>query len=189
MTMPARRHPQHGATLVVALIFLVLMSLFAVSAFNNSNSNLRVVGNMQARQEAIAAAQVAIQRTISSAAFSTTPDAVAANPIELDIDANGVVDYVVRMTPQPGCFRAKPIKTMELDPASAADLACMKSGAVTTSGLEVAGGAAAAGNSLCSNSEWDLRAEVVDATTGVRVAVHQGVAVRVLETDAANACK
>ena len=49
---------QRGATLVLALIFLVLMSLFALSAFNSSSSNLRIVGNTQARQESLATAQV-----------------------------------------------------------------------------------------------------------------------------------
>lgn len=179
---------QRGATLVVAMIFLVLMSLFAISAFTNSSTNLRVVGNMQARQEAITSAQIAVEKTISSTTFSTSPDAVAANAVEVDIDRNGTNDYTVRMTPKPKCFRAKPIKTVELDASLPSDLVCMKSGVVTTGGLDAPGGAAASGNSLCSNSEWNIRAEVQDARTGTKVAVNQGVALRILETDAMNAC-
>lgn len=186
MKIPPAR--QRGATLVIALIFLVLMSLFAMSAFDNSNANMRVVGNTQARQEAVAAAQVAVEQTLSSPAFSSTPDSVAANPVLVDVDGNGTADYQAQLTPRPTCFRAKPIKTAELDPALPADLACMRSGVVTTGGLETAG-AAYAGNSLCAHSEWNIRAEVVDERTGAKVAVNQGVAVRVLETDIANACK
>ena len=183
----ARR--QRGATLVVALIFLILMGLFAISAFNGSMTNLRVVDNMQSRQEAVGAAQVALETTLSSSQFSTNPDNVAANPVQVDVDGNGSIDYQVRMTPRPSCYRAKPIKTVELDPGTPADLACMKSGVVTTGGLEEESGGAAAGNSLCANTEWNVRAEVADARTGAKVAVNQGVAIRVLETDAANACK
>ena len=183
----ARR--QQGATLVVALIFLILMAFFAISAFNGSMTNLRIVDNMQVRQEAVSAAQVAVETTLSSTQFSTNPDTVAANPVPVDIDGNGTVDYQVRLTPRPSCYRARPIKTVELDPASPGDIACMKSGVVTTGGLEEAGGAEAAGNSLCASTEWNVRAEVVDARSGAKVAVNQGVAIRVLETDAANACK
>jgi hypothetical protein len=41
---------------------------------------------------------------------------------------------------------------------------------------------------MCSHTEWNSRAEVADARTGAKVAVNQGVAVRVLETDAQNSC-
>ena len=40
------------------MIFLMLMSLLAISAFNGSVINLRVAGNMQARQEGAAAPRV-----------------------------------------------------------------------------------------------------------------------------------
>jgi len=180
---------QRGATLVMALIFLVLLSLLAVSAYNGTNTNLRVVGNMQARQEAQAAAEVAVEQTISSANFSSNPDSVAANAVNVDIDKDGKVDFAVHLTPQPKCYRAKPIKTTELNPALASDLACMKSGVVTTGGLETATGGGAAADSLCSNTEWNVRAEATDPRTGTTVAVDQGVAIRVLATDAGNACK
>jgi Tfp pilus assembly protein PilX len=181
---------QHGATLLMALIFLVLLSLLAISAYNGTNTNLRVVGNMQAREQAMAAAQVALEQTVSSANFSTNPDQVAANPVNVDIDNDGDTDFAVRITPQPKCYRSQPIKTVDLNPALPSDLACMKSGVVTTGGLEMdtaTGGAAA--DSLCANTEWNVRAEATDAATGATVAVNQGVAIRVLATDAANACK
>ncbi len=193
--LPARTHRragrarQRGATLAVALIFLVLMSLFAVSAFLSSSTNLRVVGNMQVRQEALAAAQVAIEQTISSIQFAEAPAAVAGNPVNVDTDGNSVTDYVVRMTPQPACYRVKPIKNSELNVNVAADLTCIRSGVVTNPGQDATEAAALADNSLCANTEWNLRAEVTDARTGAVVAVNQGVAVRVLDADAATYCK
>ena len=183
-----KRSTQHGATLVVAMIFLILMSLFAISAFKSSTGNLRIIGNMQARQEAIAVAQQAIEQTLSSFLFTTSPDTVAATPLLVDIDGNGSNDYTASLNPQPNCYRTKVIKTTELNPSLPADLACLKSSVVQQGGLDIIDAAADAGNSLCANSEWNVGAAVTDQRTGTKVAVHQGVAVRVLETDAANLC-
>lgn len=179
---------QQGATLVVAMIFLILMSLFAVSAFKGSTGNLRIIGNMQSRQESIAVGQKAIEQTISSALFTTNPQAVAATPVVVDIDGNGSADYTATLNPQPHCYRTKAIKSNELNPTLPADLACMKSGAVQQGGLDTPDAAADAGNSLCANSEWNVSAGVVDQRSGAKVVVNQGIAVRVLETDAANLC-
>lgn len=185
MTLKAH---QRGATLLVAMIFLILMSLFAVSAFKSSTSNLRVIGNMQARQESIAVGQQAIEQTISSSVFTSNPAVVAATPVSVDIDGNGTVDYTATLNPQPHCYRTKAIKSSELNPALPADLACMKSSVVQQGGLDIPDAAADAGNSLCANSEWNIGAQVVDQRSGTKVVVNQGVAVRVLETDAANSC-
>ena len=183
-----RKTPQQGATLVVAMIFLILMSRFAVTAFKNSTGNLRIVGNMQSRQEAIAVGQKAIEQTISSSYFTTNPANVAATPVQVDIDGNGTMDYTATLNPQPHCFRTKAIKSNELNPSLPADLACMKSSTVQQGGLDIPNAAADAGNSLCANSEWNVGAQVVDLRSGTKVELNQGIAVRVLETDAANSC-
>jgi Tfp pilus assembly protein PilX len=65
-TVPHSRRPQNGATLVVTLIMLMIMTLFAIAAVNLSGANLRVIGNMQARNASEAAALWAIEDTLSS---------------------------------------------------------------------------------------------------------------------------
>ncbi|MGK0297486.1 MAG: Tfp pilus assembly protein PilX [Gammaproteobacteria bacterium] len=73
------RISQTGATLFVALIFLLIMTLFAISSINMSSVNLRIIGNMQAVKYMDAAAQEAIEQKIGdSANFGT---AVAASSI------------------------------------------------------------------------------------------------------------
>ena len=129
-------HRQRGATLVVALIFLVLLSLFAFNAFNSSSTNVRVVRNQQMRQEAISAAQSAIEAVISTTTFSITPANVAATPITVDIDNNGVVDYTVSMSPQPSCYRVQPIKNNQLNFAVPTDRECITSGLIRNSGID-----------------------------------------------------
>ena len=55
MTATLRR--QRGTTLVIALIMLVVITLLAVSSLSTTNMNLKVVGNMQSRGEAMSAVQ------------------------------------------------------------------------------------------------------------------------------------
>lgn len=183
-----QRSKQSGVTLIVVTIFLVLMALFAVAAFNTSTGNMKITGNMQIRQEAISAAQKAIEQTISGTQFTTAPTIVAATPISVSIDGAGVANYTVRMNPQPNCYKTKVIKSNELNIALAADLACIKSSKVDQGGFELPDTSANAGDSLCSNSEWNIGASVTDAASGTVVVANQGVAVRVLATDAANFC-
>ena len=183
-----KRVRQRGNTLLIVLILLVVFSLFAVSAFNSSNTNLKVIGNMQARTEGASAAQLAIEQTIRTLEFTINPANIAATPINVDIDRNGTTDYTVQRTPAPKCFRTLAVKAGDLDPANAADIACMQSGVAQSSGIDSAAAAATSGNSMCANSEWNIRAEATDARTGIKVAADQGVAIRLLDTDAANNC-
>ncbi|MFT7457711.1 MAG: Tfp pilus assembly protein PilX [Planctomycetota bacterium] len=67
---------QSGTVLFIALIFLVIMTLYAVSSINMSTTNLKIVGNMQAIKEMDADAQDAIEQTLSDMnQFSLTPAA------------------------------------------------------------------------------------------------------------------
>lgn len=185
-----KRNFRHkGSTLLVVMIFLILMSLFAINSFNTSTGNLRIVGNSQARQESIAAAQMAIEKTISTSKFTTEPAAVAALPVTIDIDGDGTTDYSVRMTPAPSCYRARVLKMSELTTAQlradcGGDSAGYKPGPEGSGGVSSEG----AGDSRCADTDWNLRALVSDTKTGTSVAINQGVAVRVDAIDAESSC-
>ncbi len=64
---------QQGMTLVIALVMLVMMTLFAVSSINLSTVNLRIVGNMQAQKAIDADAQQAIEQLLSNLSNFDTP--------------------------------------------------------------------------------------------------------------------
>jgi Tfp pilus assembly protein PilX len=67
---------QRGATLLVSLIMLVVLTLFAVAGFNLSSVNLKITGNFQGQKAMEAVAQQAIEQVISSvSAFNLTPAA------------------------------------------------------------------------------------------------------------------
>lgn len=57
---------QHGVTLVVALIMLVMITVFAVAMVRLSNTSMQVVGNMQVQRALEANAQAAVEEKISS---------------------------------------------------------------------------------------------------------------------------
>lgn len=163
MMMYATRHAQQGATLIVGLIMLVLLTLVVTSAFMLSSGNLKSVGNMQFREEAIAAANAAIEQIISSD-FTTLP---VSSVIPVDIDQDGTNDYTVNVM-TPVCVQAVPIST------SIATLSGVTSGVPST---------------IDYNTVWDIQAQVSSANTGAAVTIWQGVRKRLTETQyAASAC-
>lgn len=157
---------QRGVTLVVGLIMLVLITLVVSTAFMMSTTNLKAVGNMQFRDEAIAAANVAVERLMSTD-FTTAP---APTEHAIDIDNDGAVDYMVDIA-LPVCVRSAGItKLPETDP----DASTCSFGA---------GGAP-----VCFETVWDLTATVREANaillTGARATIRQGVSKRVNVTGA-----
>lgn len=105
-----------GATLVVSLIMLVVLTLLAVTAIRMSNVNFRTIGNMQVRNEAVAAAQQAIEQVISNSANFTTP---VAQQIGIDINNDGVADYTVNVS-APTCLKMVSVPGYSVDFAASA---------------------------------------------------------------------
>ena len=160
---------ESGATLVVAMIMLVLLTLFVLAAINMTSINFRVMGNEQARNESIAAAQQGIEQ-VASSNFTVNPQPVAVN---VDINGDGTTDYVANVA-KPVCMNSIPIKTTELSVTDPNDIACFASSA--TPGGPPTG---STGNSLCNNTQWDVKSTVTDNRTGSAVNLHQGLGVRV----------
>ena len=196
--MRNHRSRQQGATLMIALIMLIMLTLFAISAMNTSTTNLRVVGNMQARAEAEAASQTAIEAVISAPTFTTAPGNAIANPCNgvpntvcTDLNGDGVSELTTTITPPPQCIQARPMKISELTlTVTSEDLACVQAQSQGTFGVS---GSSGTGDSLCGQSVWDVTA--LTLATGatainspVNVRVSQGVAVRIKALDLATNC-
>jgi Tfp pilus assembly protein PilX len=69
----ASKKNQHGAVLLMALMFLILLTLIGIAAVNSTSSGFKVVGNMQSRAYALSLAQAAIESVISSTTVFYTP--------------------------------------------------------------------------------------------------------------------
>lgn len=150
---------QRGATLIVGLIMIVLITLIVVNAFTLSSSNLKSVGNMQQREEAIAAANRAIELVVSSA-FSDGP---VAQSINVDIDNDGKPDYVVAVA-APSCVRA-----ISAQGTKGSDVELFLP-------------------SSTWNTDWDIDASVTDAASGTSVRVRQGVRVLLSDVQKSSVC-
>ncbi len=159
--MPRAISGQRGTALVVSLIMLALITILVITALNLGSANFRAVSNAQFRDEAIAAANLAIQARISS----TFLDPPATTVEAVDINDDGTPDYDVQVTPT--CISASVAETA--DPSSAALPPAM---------------------SLAStwNTVWDIAAEVTDDATGASVVVHAGTRVLLGQADRDMAC-
>ncbi len=187
MRTAARR--QQGSTLIIALIMLVLLTLFAVSSLKTAKTNLLVVGNMQMKNEALNASQEAIEKVISTSQFISDPGNAVINPCAgpntlcTDVNGDGTADFTSTLAPQPACVAVKPIKNADLVLTNLEDLGCS---AGQQQQFGVAG--AVTGDSLCSNTVWEITAETVGATTGAKAAATQGIGVRVSSDAAGTSC-
>ena len=185
------RKRQRGVTLVVALIILVLLALFAMSGYHTSQTDMKTSGNMQARTEALNAAQEAIETAISSAQFVSTPANAlqtpcggAPNTFCSDYNGDGTPEYTARLVPAPTCVTKKMVKVAELNLDNSEDLGC----AVGQSQMFGVAGAGAADDSLCANTVWNVTAEASSTASGAKVTVSQGVGIRIGVDDMTNAC-
>lgn len=142
---------QRGVTLFVSLVLLVLITLMVTTAFTLSNTNLKSVGNMQARNEAISAANKAIEQVISSS-FTTSP---AAEVINVDINNDSTTDYIVSIA-TPVCVGSS------ID--APANLSSVQLPITMTS-------------SSSWNTLWEIEAVVNDAVTGAKTTVRSGTRV------------
>lgn len=180
---------QHGATLLVGLIMLVVLTLMVITSFNFGKTNLEIVANMQQRQEAVSAAQQAIELAINNSRFVEFPEAVytepcgAENTLCIDINGDGTRDVNVSLKPKPTCLVAQTIKSSALNFAKEEDAQC-STGVQQTAGIE----GSVTGDSRCSETIWEITAHAEDLATGATADVVQGVGVRVDTNDIVTAC-
>jgi hypothetical protein len=162
--MTNSQQSQRGAALVVGLIMLVLVTVMLISALVMSTSGFRSVSNMQFREEAIAAANRAIDQVISSP-FMLTPE---AETISVDIDNDGDEDYSVDID-EPVCISAT--QAFGADPSS----------------LQVSPSLTVAST---WNTVWDIRATVNadENAGGAAIVVRAGVRALLSEADKDAVC-
>jgi len=165
--MRAPLRGQKGATLLIGLIMLVLLTLMAVTSFRLGKSNLQIVGNMQFRNETLRAAEEAVE-----AAISKPTSVTVASTANIDVNADGTADVAVNITPE--LRQAHVVKNNALVLSDATQIGCALG---TAQAFGVVG--AATGNSLCAEVVYDLTAVAKEAATNTSVELHQGVSVRV----------
>jgi hypothetical protein len=129
-----------------------------ITALNLGTTNFRSVSNMQYREEALTAANRAIEKVIESP-FTDSP---TEESIDIDSDGNGTIDYVVEIA-KPECIQAT--QAFSADPSSLA----------LPAALTVAS---------TWNTVWDIDATVNGGQNAGGAAVRVRAGVRVLLTEA-----
>jgi Tfp pilus assembly protein PilX len=180
---------QRGMTLLVSLIMLVLMTMFMVTNFKMGNSSLQMVGNMQARTQAMNAAQSAIEETISTTQFTTSPATALRSPCAgantrcYGVNGSTGSDITVTLTPAPVCISSQAIPNSSLNLTNANDAGCV-TGVTQSFGIANS----VTGASLCADTTWQVSAVAVDGVTKSSASVVQGVTVRVTSDSLATTC-
>ena len=196
MRSPARR--QQGATLLVTMVMLIMLTLLALSAMNSSTNNLRMVGNMQLRNEALAVSNQVVEETISTPRFVSLPADALVNPCNqpnqrcTDVNGDGNWDLQTVLTPRPTCVQGRVIKVNELriTGPNSEDVACVQA---QQQGTFAVAGAASTGDSLCGGTVWEITSVTTpygsnSSTADVSYGVVQGVNVRIRALDVPTSC-
>ena len=169
---------QRGATLVIGLIMLVLLTLLGMSAFNTGTAYFKVIGNMQYQAEAGSAAQSALDQVLSHGAYFTDPS-TAPTSIGVDINGDGNADYTVALT-QPCLLATVTVMTSELSDTNADDLKCKGTAGGKNAGVMGLGGSGSA--SECARVTWRVTATVNDSFTRASAQITEGTTVRMDRT-------
>lgn len=196
--MKAFPRRQQGATLLVTMVMLIMLTLLALSAMNTSTNNLRMVGNMQLRAEALDVSQRVVEETISTPRFVATPADALNGPCNqpnqrcTDVNGDGTWELQTNLVPRPTCIQGRVIRVSELritGPQSE-DVACVQA---QQQGTFAVAGASSAGDSLCGATTWEITSvttpygsSATDADT--RAGVVQGIGVRIRALDVPTSC-
>ena len=157
MITPRSPASQRGvATIFIAMVLLILITLMVVTAFSLSTMNLKAVGNVQTRNEALAAADKSLELAIDQTFWNP----IVERDYEIDIDRDSVPDYQVNVS-APTCIRAT------------------EANIISASSVTLPGFSAVSG----WNTIWEMEAVATNAALGTRVRVRQGVRVLMTEAD------
>jgi len=181
---------QSGVVLFIALIFLVLLTIMAVTTFTISKGTLQITGNMAARSLVLQTATQVSDAAMSSNKLVDTPLAVLSdgstrtNNVAVDINSNDTASSFVAFNTtgqtiiqaqvqNVNCSSAGPTDPNKLNLALARDLACANSAAI---------------HQNCYDVTFSFDTTATDAVTNAVGKVTQGAAVRAQPGPARNIC-
>lgn len=89
----AARTKQGGATLIVGLILLLVLTVLGVSGMSTARMEVRMAGNTQFRQDAFQLAESGIDLAIASGGYTTTAGGSTINWLGADYDRKVVTTF------------------------------------------------------------------------------------------------
>ena len=171
---------ESGAVLFMTLIFLVLLTVMAVTTFTVSKGTQQVIANMTARNLTFSIANQANENAISSVKVNTTPTTPLLAPNNtyvgsFDVDVNGdgktMINASVPAGGQASCFAAAQVTGNALQLPR--DLKCANAVQI---------------NMHCYDVNFAFSTLATDAVTNATTTVTQGAATRATPAQAQNIC-
>lgn len=154
---------QRGATLLISLIMLVVLTLFAITAIRTGNVGLKIVGNQQAQKLMEAAAQQAIEQVVSNLGNFDAAN-VPTVAIAQRICVNGQPPVIVTNPSTTACTSGIPV---DVQPVRCIATRRSQFDSLTQP-------------QATFDNTWEIVATVTDALTGARATYHQGIKIRML---------
>ena len=160
-----QRARQRGATLLISLIMLVVLTLFAITAIRTGNIGFKIVGNQQAQKLMEAAVAQAIEQVVSNLGnFDAANPVLPATTVAQRICGNGQPPVIVINPTTTPCTSGIPV---DVAPARCISAKRQTGGSLT--------------QPLATyENTWEIVATATDTLTGARATYHQGVMVRML---------
>jgi Tfp pilus assembly protein PilX len=156
------RGRQGGATLLVALVMLVMLTLFAVTMIRSGNVGLKVVGNQQTQKLMEAAAAQAVEQVVSNLGNFDAINVVApTTTVAQRVCINSTTPVVI---PPATCPSGTQVDV--------APVRCISTVRSQYDSLTAP--------MATYDNVWEIITTVTDSLTGARAVYHQGVKIRML---------
>lgn len=165
---------QQGATLLIGMIMMVVLTLLVIFSLRSGNTNLRIAGNMQSQSEAAAATQQVIEQVIEQVKVVPDMSAIAAQTLTVAV---GNANYSVDVLALTACEMEIPVLTDQLDTSKANDVPCFEG--VDPDPIFDSSGKPIPKPTACKTQQWQIEAGVTDSVSGTKVTHVQGISVRV----------
>ena len=178
MTRTRMPTQQSGVALFIALIFLVLLTVMALTTFTISKGSQQIIGNMTIRNQTLQTATQTSEAAISTTRLIDQPTQVLFNGSTYGntaaVDINGDTKTVINATvTPPTCNSAVQVASNNLNLAILRDLACANSSTL---------------HQYCFDVVFQFTTTANDTITNATSAVTQGAAVRAQPGPARNIC-
>jgi Tfp pilus assembly protein PilX len=152
-------------TLLVSMIMLVVLTLFAITAIRTGNIGFKIVGNQQAQKLMEAAAQQAIEQSISNLGNFDPVAVIAPGATTAQrVCINATFGDPLVAIPPATCTTGTQVDVLPVR--------CIST-------KRTPGGSSTQASGTFDNL-WEITATVTDTLTGARATYHQGVKIRML---------
>ena len=163
---------QRGATLIISLVMLIVLTMFAVTAIRTGNVGLKIVGNQQQQKLMEAAAAQALEQVASNLANFDAGNVIApTTTVAQSVCVNATAGQAVVVMPANSTTPGTCTSGIQVDIQPARCIAAKRS----------TGGSLTQQFSTYENT-WEIVATVTDTTSGAKAVYHQGMLVRMLSS-------